>query len=102
MCGGGKSYQRLSRPSARKAFEAGKSLLVMSIDRNPIESLSSPHFYKKGCKAYMFECTEVDTINTFDELLEDFSQFLDTDGYGHMPQRYDAANYRFSYWLSVE
>ena len=47
----------------------------------------------------MMKCIGKYTIETFEDLMEDFSWFLDTDGYGHMPQRYDAKHYRFSYWI---
>ena len=99
ISGYGRSYERLSKTMANKAFDEGIEILVMSIDRNPVESLSSPHVYKKGCKSYMWECTEKYIIETFDDLIEDFAWFLVTDGYGHMPQRYDAKHYRFSYWV---
>lgn len=99
ISGFGRSYERLSKTMAKKAFDNGIEILVMSIDRNPVESLSSPHVYKKGCKTYMMKCIGKYTIETFEDLMEDFSWFLDTDGYCHMPQRYDAKHYRFSYWV---
>ena len=89
-------FERLTKTSARKAFESGKEVMVMSIDRNPVQSITSPYTYYIGCKPL---CSEITAINTFDELLEDFSEWLDTDGYGHIPQRYDAKHYRFSYWV---
>ena len=98
----GRTYKRLSKPQARKAFEDGEELYVMSIDRTPTTSLSYPHVYCMGCRPIMRTESEYERINTFDDLLEDFSTWLDSDGYGHMPQRYDARNYRFSYWLRLE
>lgn len=99
ISGFGKSYIRLSKVTARKMFDNGNELLVMSIDRNPVESLTSPRVYYKGCKSYMMGCVGKSTIETFEDLMEDFAWFLESDGYGHMPQRYDARHYRFSYWI---
>jgi hypothetical protein len=102
VSGFGETYERLTKASARKAFEGGKMVYVMSIDRNPITSLTSPYIYYIGCKSLCGWFNGKTEINTFDELLEDFSVWLDTDGYGHNPQRYDAEHYRFSYWLKKE
>lgn len=101
ISGDGKTYERLSKASARKAFESGVELFVMSIDRNPIQSLTSPYKYYIGCKSMCGWFNGKTEINSFDELLEDFSEWLDTDGYGHIPQRYDAKHYRFSYWVKA-
>lgn len=102
VSGFGKTYVRLSKASARKAFESGLELYVMSIDRDPISSLSSPYMYYIGCKSLCGWYNGKTEINNFEELLEDFSQWLDTDGYGHIPQRYDAKHYRFSFWVKRE
>ena len=99
ISGFGRSYERLSKVMARKMFDKGNELLVMSIDRNPIESLTEPRSYKKGCQSYTMGYIRKKTIETFEDLMEDFAWFLGTDGYGHMPQRYDAKHYRFSYWV---
>ena len=102
VSGFGKEYKRMSKKVAEKAFKDGLSVYVMSIDRNPINSLSSPYIYHMGCKPIMACDSKFDVINTFDELLEDFSEWLDCDGYGHCPQRYYAKKHLFSYWLRVE
>lgn len=99
VSGNGKTYRRLTKSSARKAFESGGKLYVMSIDRDPISSFSSPYIYYNGCKSLCGWFNGNTEITTFDELLEDFAEWLDTDGYGHIPQRYDAKHYRFSYWV---
>lgn len=101
VSGYGKTFERLSKVAARKAFENGEWLFVMSIDRNPINSLSSPFMYHKGGKSMCGWWNGKTEIDTFDELLEDFSEWLDTDGYGHTPQRYMAKKYMFSYWKMV-
>lgn len=41
ISGFGKSYIRLSKVTARKMFDKGIEILVMSIDRNPVESLTN-------------------------------------------------------------
>ena len=99
VSGNGKTFERLSKVAARKAFERGETLYVMGIDRNPVESLTSPYIYIKGGKSLSGYYNGKTEINTFDELLEDFSEWLYNDGYGHMPQKYDAEHYRFSYWI---
>jgi hypothetical protein len=92
-------FMRLNKTLARKAFESGESVYVMSIDRNPITSLTCPYKYYIGCKSLWGWHNGKTEVNTFDELLEDFSEWLYADGYGHVPQRYDAKHYRFSYWV---
>ena len=72
ISGFGMSYERLSKVMARKMFDKGSELLVMSIDRNPVESLTSPRVYKKGCQSYMMGCVGKSSIETFDDLMEDF------------------------------
>lgn len=99
VSGYGDTYERLTKRSAERVFNNGGNLYVMSVDRNPIESLTSPYIYYIGCKSMCGWFNGKNEINTFGELLEDFSEWLETDGYGHMPQRYDATHYRFSYWI---
>lgn len=76
-------------------------IYVMTDDRDPISSLTMPHKYVKGCKPYC-ESTLIGTINNFDEVLEDFADWLNTNGYGHEPEPYKAKNLQFSYWLKIE
>ncbi len=91
----GEVYERLNKTNARNAFGRGECVYIMSIDRNPITSLTSSHKYYVGCKSLRGD----DVINTFDDLLKDFSEWLYNDGYGHIPQKYDAEHHRFSYWV---
>lgn len=96
------TYLRVSKARAREIFEEGTGrLYVMTSDRNPVNSLTSAHEYKKGCMPYYYGSVRK-SIETFDGLLEDFSYWLDTDGYGHMPDRYRAAHEMFSYWVKIE
>ena len=101
ISGNGKTYRRLTKSSARKAFDGGGKIYVMSIDRNPVNSLTSPYIYYAGCKSLCGWFNGNTEIATFDDLLVDFSEWLYTDGYGHIPQRYDAMHYRFSYWIEL-
>jgi len=95
------TYLRVNKQTARKVFEEGTGrLYVMSSDRNPVNSLTTAHEYKQGCKPYTYN--PANSIETFDEVLEDFSTWLDTDGYGHMPDTYRANKYLFSYWVKIE
>ena len=94
-------YRRLNKTSARKAFENGEKLYVMSIDRNPVNSPSTAYIYYIGCKSLCEYDINKSHISTFDDLLSDFSEWLYTDGYGHMPDKYRSRNFLFSYWLKV-
>ena len=98
------TYLRVNRIVAQKIFEEGNGrLYVMTSDRNPVTSLTTAHEYKKGCKPYCYYYGSVrETINTFDELLDDFAYWLDTDGYGHNPDRYRSMHEMFSYWVKIE
>lgn len=96
------TFLRVSKVRAEEIFEDGTGrLYVMTSDRNPVNSLTAAHEYKKGCKPHYYGSVR-ESINTFDELLEDFSYWLDTDGYGHMPDRYRAKNEMFSYWVKIQ
>lgn len=98
----GGTYLRVNKMVAQKIFEEGTGrLYVMTSDRNPVTSLTTAHEYKKGCMPYYYGSVRK-SIETFDGLLEDFSYWLDTDGYGHMPDRYRAAHEMFSYWVKIE
>ena len=95
------SFLRLNKTCAKREFENGGKLYVMSIERNPISSPGTAYIYYKGCKPLWGDSGWTE-INTFEEMLADFSEWLYNDGYGHMAQRYDADNYRFSYWVNVD
>ena len=63
------TYLRVNKIVAQKIFEEGTGrLYVMSSDRNPVNSLTTAHEYKKGCKPYYYGSVR-ESINTFDELL---------------------------------
>jgi len=96
------TYLRVSKTRAREIFEEGTGrLYVMTSDRNPVNSLTTAHEYKKSCKPYYYGSVR-ESINTFDELLDDFAYWLDTDGYGHNPDRYRSMHEMFSYWVKIQ
>lgn len=97
---GNETYHRISKTIAKKGFEKGANVYVMSIDRDPISSLTKPHKYRIGCKPLCYNNGKVD-ITSFNEVLGDFSDWLYNIGYGRIPQRYDAENFRFSFWLKI-
>lgn len=98
------TYLRVNKIVAQKIFEEGNGrLYVMTSDRNPVNSLTTAHEYKKGCIPYSYYYGTIhQSIETFEELIEDFADWLDTDGYGHIPDRYRAKNELFSYWVKIE
>lgn len=96
--GNGVAYTRITKPSARMVFEEGWPIYVMTTNRNPVNSLTAAHEYKKGCIPYT-NSLHTDTIETFDDVLDDFSTWLMTDGYGHKPDPYKATKRFFSYWM---
>ncbi len=93
------TFKRLTKTSARKAFDDGAEVYIMSIDRNPVNSLTSSIIYYLDCLPMCRWIKE--RVVTFDDALEDFSEWLNTEGYGHIPQRYYAKNYLFSFWVEV-
>ena len=98
------TFLRLNKTMARKVFETGATIAVMTSDRNPVNSLTSETYYKKGSKAnwyYDSENGEGMTILSFDHLLKDFGEFLCCDGYGHMPDPVRGMNHQFSYWVKL-
>ena len=96
------TYLRVNKIVAQKIFEEGNGrLFVMTSDRNPVTSLTTAHEYKKGCMCYYLG-NGSKPIETFDELIDDFACWLDTDGYGHIPDHYRANKELFSYWVKIE
>lgn len=100
VSGNGEVYVRVNKTSARKSFNNGERVYVMARDRNPITSLTSPHVYYIGSKPY--SQLGKGSIQWFEDLLEDFGNWLMFDGYGHTPDYFRAKRELFSYWLKVE
>lgn len=95
------TFLRIDKAMAERVFEAGGTIAVMTSDRNPVNSLATEKYYKKGCKA-TWHYGENGIIDSFDRVLEDFGEFLICDGYGHMPDPVRGFNHQFSYWVKVE
>lgn len=96
-----RTFLRVDKSLAERIFNEGGTIAVMSSDRNPVNSLTSETYYKKGCKANWYY-GENGIIDSFDRVLEDFGEFLISDGYGHMPDPVRGFNHQFSYWVKIE
>ena len=92
----GLAYKRLSKRSAEKAFNAGYTVLVMTNDRTPITSLTAPKAYTYGLSGIYGN-----KVETFNDLLHDFTTWLEYDGYGHEPEPYKAHQLLLSYWIKL-
>lgn len=92
------TYLKIGRNIANKVFdEATATLYVMTHDRNPVTSLTMAHEYRKGCEPYYI----TDPIQTFNDLIEDFKQWLTYIGYGHQADDHNAKYELFSYWVKI-
>lgn len=93
------AFLRYDKKMARRVFNEYGKIYVMTIDRDPITSLTEPHRYIRGEKTSLMDKDKI--ISNFDELLYDFSEWLSTIGYGNKPQRYKAKKQMFSYWFRL-
>ncbi len=83
---------------ARELFDKGETIAVMTSDRNPVSSLTSEVEYTRGAKLFYDPSR---TAETFDDVVEDFADWQENDGYGHMPDREAAGKQDFSYWTKT-
>lgn len=90
-----KIFTRHDRKAARRLFENGETISLMTADRNPMNSPSTEINYTRGESLFY---NAHNTACTFDDVLEDFAEWQENDGYGHMPDRRAAREQRFSYW----
>ena len=67
----------------------------MTSDRNPVSSLTTEVYYTKGQNLFYNASSKAET---FEDVLEDFADWQENDGYGHMPDHEAAKNYSFSFW----
>ena len=81
-------FTRRTEEDARKLF-----------DRNPADSLASEIDYTKGEE--LFWNGEGNIACDFDQVIEDFAEWQDNDGYGHCPDHDAAKNRDFSYWTCL-
>ena len=95
------TYLRVNKIVAQKIFEEGNGrLYVMTSDRNPVTSLTTAHEYKKGCIPYF--TIDYVSIETFEQLITDFKEWVMYHGYGHKRDTYRGFKERFSYWVKIE
>lgn len=90
-----KVFTRHDKKAARRLFEDGETISLMTADRNPANSLTTEIDYTKGESLFW---NAQNTACTFDDVLEDFAEWQENDGYGHTPDRRAAREQRFSYW----
>ncbi len=84
---------------ARILFEDGYTISIMTADRDPASSLTAEIDYTKGEELFF---NSPDIACSFDQVLEDFADWLKSDGYGHCPDHETAARHDFSYWTCKE
>ena len=89
-------FTRRTEEEARKLFNEGISISVMTADRNPANSLTTEIDYTKGEELFWNACHDI--ACDFDQVIEDFAEWQENDGYGHMPDHEAAENHAFSYW----
>ena len=92
------AFERVNKKRARMLFECGCPIALMTNDRNPVNSLTSEIVYRKY--GYLHWNSD-EKADDFDSVLEDFAEWLDNDGYGHVPSRSKARRQLFSYWLRL-
>ena len=83
---------------ARELFDKGETIAVMTSDRNPVNSLTSEIYYAKG-ESLFFDSGH--RAEYYDDIVTDFSEWLECDGYGHMPDIEKAKSNDFSYWTKT-
>ena len=81
--------------AARQLFNDGQTIGVMTSDRNPVSSLTTEVYYTKDQELFYNASSKAET---FEDVLEDFADWQENDGYGHMPDHEAAKNYSFSFW----
>lgn len=92
-------FTRRTEEEARRLFNEGITISVMTADRNPEDSLVSEIDYTKGEE--LFWNGEGNIACDFDQVIEDFAEWQDNDGYGHCPDHDAAKNRDFSYWTCL-
>lgn len=88
-------FTQRTEKEARQLFEQGYTISVMTADRDPNTSLTSEVNYTKGEELF-YDSSNI--ACNFDQVIEDFADWQNNDGYGHMPDHEAAENHAFSYW----
>ena len=89
-------FTRRTEEEARKLFNEGVTISVMTADRNLADSLTSEIDYTKGEE--LFWNGEGNIACDIDQVIEDFAEWQYNDGYGHCPDHEAAEKHDFSYW----
>ena len=89
-------FTERTEQEARKLFDKGATISVMTAERDPASSLTTEIDYTKGEE--LFWNANRDIACDFNQVIEDFAEWQDNDGYGHMPDHEAAENHAFSYW----
>jgi len=89
-------FTQRTEQEAREIFDNGATISVMTADRDPASSLTTEINYTKGEE--LFWNADSNIACNFDQVKEDFAEWQDNDGYGHMPDHEAAENHTFSYW----
>jgi hypothetical protein len=93
------TFLKVNKTTAEKVFNANADIYVTTSDRNPVNYLTEAHHYKKGCEPRWV--ADIQSVDTFQQALQDFAQWLDEDGYGHIPNHHKAEKQLFSYWVEI-
>lgn len=88
-------FTQRTKQKTRQLFEQGYTISVMTADRDPNTSLTSEVNYTKGEELF-YDSSNI--ACNFDQVIEDFADWQNNDGYGHMPDHEAAENHAFSYW----
>lgn len=92
-------FTQHTEKEARELFDRGYTISVMTADRNPRDSMTTEIDYTKGEE--LFWNAQNNIACNFDQVIEDFAEWQNCDGYGHMPDHEAADNHDFSYWTCV-
>ena len=88
-------FSRRTEAEARKLFNEGVTISVMTADRNPADSLASEICYTKGEELFH---DSSGIASTFENIVQDFADWLCEDRSArNLPQPTDGQN-KFTYW----
>ena len=88
-------FTQHTEKEARKLFNQGFTISIMTADRDPASSLTTEIDYTKGEELFY---NSPDIACNFDQVIEDFAEWQKNDSYGHIPNHEAAEKRNFSYW----
>lgn len=89
-------YTRLTEEDARKLFNNGTTISVMTDTHTPADEDVIAIDYTRGEE--LFWNAKNNIACDFEQVKKDFAEWLGGDGYNHMPDHEAAENHNFSYW----